>query len=117
MWHGGVMIRGTKTAAAFVLVAVLVAGCGWVSKSVEILDVGVSEDGLTLELSVATCSADLSIEIQEDRETVAVWVSAKDGADADCSDGVTIELMAPFGDRMFIDGHDFTEIDVRVNDS
>jgi len=117
MWHRGVMTRASKIAVSSALLAMVVAGCGLLSKSVEILDVGVSEDGLTLELRVASCSADLSIEIQEDGETVAVWVSAKDGEDPGCSGEVTIELMAPLDGRSFIDGHDFTEINVQVSGS
>jgi hypothetical protein len=117
MWDGGGMIRIARAAAAVGLAAVMAAGCGWVSKSVEILDVAASPDGLALELTVASCSAEFRVEIQEDAETVAVWVSSRNGMEPDCAGGVTVQLEAPIEGRSFVDGHDFTEVEVRTGDS
>ena len=99
------------------LLVVTAAGCSWVPRSVEILDVWVLSDGRTLEISVASCNADHGIEVQEDLQTVAVWVTAANDSGDDCADGITIELEAPLGDRTFVDGHDLDTLEVRREDS
>jgi hypothetical protein len=105
------VVRNIKTGAVAVLVsAVVLAGCGWVAKSVPVLNVQASADGLTLEVTVATCNAELSIDIKEDYQSVTLFVTARQGSDADCADGITAELENPLSGRKVIDGHDFTEI-------
>jgi len=117
MWEGSatrITPLGRLTVVA--TLSALLAGCGWVSRSVEILHVSVSPDGMTIEMSVAACNADLSVDVLETPESVAVYVTALDETDADCADGFTIELEAPLGERIFIDRHDFTEVEVLPSD-
>ena len=92
--------------------ALLLAGCGLIAKSVPILDARVSQDGLRLEVSVASCNADLSFEMQEDETSVALWVTARNDTSDDCADGLVVELERPLGGRILIDGHDFTEVEI-----
>ena len=66
----------------------------------------------TLDVTVASCNAELSIDLKEDYQSVTLYVTARQGTDADCADGITIVLESPLGGRQVIDGHDFTEIEV-----
>jgi hypothetical protein len=98
---------------AAALLSLALAGCSWVPRSVEILDVRLLDDGRTLELSVASCNAEHGIEVQEDPESVAIWITAANDTDDDCADGITIELQAVLGDRPVVAGHDLDVLDVR----
>lgn len=102
------MLRRVAPLAALLVLA----GCAWLPKSVEILDVTVLEDGRTLELSVASCNADHTVEVQEDAESVAISVTAANDTDDDCADGITVELRAVLGDRSVVDGHDLEVLEV-----
>jgi len=105
-------MRTTRLSIAL-LAALVAAGCSWVPRSVEILDVFVLPDGRTLEMYVASCNAEHNIEVQEDGESVAVWVTAVNDSNDDCADAVTIELRAELGDRVFVDGHDLGVLEVQ----
>jgi len=117
MRRGADTPRVLKLAIVSALFTVLATGCGWNSKSVEIVEVSVSQDGLTLELTIARCGDDIRAEIQEDGESVAVWASARNATGVGCTDAVTIQLDAPLDERAFIDGYDFSEIDVQESES
>lgn len=65
--------------------------------------------GSTLELSLASCGAEsIKTKVIEDRDAVTVTVSGqvRSGTDEQlgCSDGVTVTLRDPLGERRFIDG-------------
>jgi hypothetical protein len=102
-----------RSAALAVATALVAAACGWVSRSVEVLDAVAAPDGLSLSLTVDSCGAELSTEVKEDAESVTVYVGARKGTDAECLDSVVVELEEPLGGRRLIDGYDFTLVEVR----
>jgi hypothetical protein len=115
MWHGVgvILLRNLKTGLVVVLAcAVLLTGCGWISKSVKIIGVHASADGLTLEAKVSSCNAELSVDVREDYQSVSLYVTARNGADADCADVISIVLEDPLSSRRVIDRYDFTEVEV-----
>lgn len=110
MQHGGAVITRLSLGTAVLLLATVSAGCGWVAQSVEVLSVSPSEDGLTLEVEVDACGAEISIKVTEDDRSVGLFATARKGTDAGCSDKLTVELETPLGERILIDGYDFTEL-------
>jgi hypothetical protein len=94
-----------------------VAACGWISHSVEVIEARVSPDGLTIEVSVATCGAELTVEVREDAISVTVYAMARNESGGACTDTWSVELEEPLGNRRLIDGHDFTRLEVTVDGS
>ncbi len=80
--------------------AVLLAGC---SRSPEIMTAYLSADGMTIELEVDTCNADLAFQVEESDTAVAITVEAENDTNDDCLDNLVISIDEPLGDRDLID--------------
>lgn len=68
---------------------------------------GVSEDGRTLYFQVQSCNGNPEATVvSESNETVVVRVisDVQTGDSQGCSDGVTVQLAEPLGDRQVVDG-------------
>lgn len=100
------LARPTRGAAALVGVVVLTMLPGCIGQaSVEILEARSSEDGLTLELVVGSCNAELTYDVRYEDESVAVIVH-NGGVDVfsdGCADVLTVTLDEPLGSRELID--------------
>jgi hypothetical protein len=100
------------------LIAAIVAGCAAAlaactgGQASIISVVGVSPDGLTIQLEVASCNADLQAEVAETPQRVIVRVFAWNNTRDGCSDGHVVELKDPLGNRSLIDASTGAEIDV-----
>lgn len=80
----------------------LLSGC---AAPPQILDAWLAADGATLELTIDTCNADLTIEVEYTASFVYVTVDAENDHTGDaCADGLTIVLEEPMGDRQLVDG-------------
>lgn len=85
------------------MVAVLSAACAFGIADREIIAVeGVSADGRSVVLTVASCNGDPSAEVEERGDRVVVQVRG-DTTTGDCADGVCIELDRPLDERAVID--------------
>lgn len=106
-----------RRVAVLVLVGAVAAGCGWVPRTVEVTGARISPDGLTLELSAATCGAGLTVEVTEDRRALGVEVLARGGGEGDCTDTVVVELLRPLGGRALVDLSRLAEVEVVADPS
>lgn len=71
----------------------------------QILDAWLSADGMTLELGIDTCNADLTTEVEYTASFVYITVNAEnDHTGDDCADGLTIVLEQPMGNRQLVNG-------------
>jgi hypothetical protein len=99
------------------LSAVLVAGLALVlaacSTDPEINEVYLRSDGVTVEIGVNTCNADLDAVVVESDTTVEVTITAENDTPDDCADSIVITLDQPLGDRPLIDGSTGNAIDVQ----
>jgi hypothetical protein len=71
----------------------------------QIMDAWLSVDGVTLELALDTCNADLTTAVDFTASFVYVTVDAEnDDRGSDCGDGLTLVLGEPLGERLLVDG-------------
>lgn len=56
-----------------------------------------------VDLGVASCNADLTVEAEENESAVIVSVYALNNTPDDCMDAISVRLKEPLGDRAFID--------------
>jgi hypothetical protein len=94
-----------------VLLAVaLGVGCSSAPRIVEAVG---APDSDRLGLVVDTCNADLAVTIGESTERVTVTITARGDTSDDCLDSVTLQLDAPLGDRVVVDGASGEVVPVR----
>ncbi len=73
-------------------------------------------DGRTLNLTVGSCNANLTAEVEESPSQVTVTVTARDNTGNDCLDGLSVHLDQPLGDRQLLDGVTGDVVSVRHAD-
>lgn len=72
-----------------------------------VIAVRATDDDRQLEVSLDTCNADVSVEVEEHEDRVVVrathhdWYRYLTGSD-DCADGVAVDLDAPLGSRALV---------------
>lgn len=80
-------------------------GCGLLPKQVPILEASLGIDGRTLELGVASCNAQHTVEVDEQApDEVRITVTARGTDGNDCMDGVTAVLKEELNGRTIVDG-------------
>lgn len=95
-------VKSSRLLVLWIVAAVLLlAAC---STNAGIFEAYISADGVTVELSVNTCNADLSTEVIESESTAEVTVIAENDTTDDCADVITITVNEALGDRSLIDG-------------
>jgi|GEM_PF-1014756 len=108
--------RARLRAYATVLGAVSVmASCGGAGEAA-IRAAYIGADGITLEVGVDTCNADLTTDVVETGAQVEVTVMVENNTTADCADSIRITLDAPLGDRTLVDGSSGETVDVLPSD-
>lgn len=80
----------------------LLSGCSHAG-SPEILGASVEADGRKLVLTVGSCHADLSADVDESPSRVIVSVIARNGTNDDCADLIIVHLDQPLGARQLLD--------------
>jgi len=112
MW-GPRMRAGAVGVATIAAMVVLIAAC------VDFSDDDVRIRGVTGEpslhllfLSINTCNADLSADVEETAEEVRIRVHAENNTTGDCRDGMRVTLDDALGNRRVID--DRTGEELRV---
>ncbi len=92
-----------RTAAAVLAVWWVVTACGGNAGTARILSW--ESDGNSLNVAVDTCGADLAIEslVETDDTVVLTIVYQNDERDDDCTDGISVQLARPLGERVVID--------------
>ena len=102
----------SRTVSSFVAAGLLLAACSTSTAGPQIVAGYVSVDGLTIELEVDTCNANLVADVTESAATVEVVVAAANDTGDDCLDGIAITLEEPLGDRDLIDRSDGETVQV-----
>ena len=90
--------------------ALVLAGC---STNPEITEVYLRSDGVTIEVGVNTCNADLNAVVVESDTTVKMTITAENDTTDDCADSIAITLDQPMGDRQLINGSTGDVVDVQ----
>jgi len=80
----------------------LLSGCSHAG-SPEIFGASVEADGRKLVLTVGSCHADLSAEVDESASRVIVSVIARNGTNDDCADLIIVHLDQPLGARRLLE--------------
>ena len=112
---GPMMLK--KSFAGCVLSLILLAGC---SSHPSIYGAEASGDGRSLQLDVAACNGQHALVVSENPEEVRITITDQRrrspfGGD-DCADVVgPLQLDAPLGDRVLVDGSHNVEIPVRYS--
>jgi hypothetical protein len=88
--------------AAVVFAAMLLSGCSHAG-SPEIFGASVEADGRKLVLTVGSCHADLSAEVDESPSRVIVSVIARNGTNDDCADLIIVHLDQPLSARRLLE--------------
>lgn len=97
-WRAGLLVVATLVSAGVLL---LVTWDG----NASVLAVQVADDGRALRVTVDTCNADVSVDVEEYSDQVVLrpkhhdWYRYLFGSN-DCADGVWVELDAVLGDRI-----------------
>lgn len=106
-------MRARMAAAAVGLVLAACASGG--REQVEIM--AASSDGTIVDMTVASCNANPSAEVDESDERVVITVMAdRPGPNRDdCADGITVRLSDPLGSRQLIDGSNDEPVQVNVD--
>ena len=90
--------------------ALVLTGC---STNPEITEVYLRSDGVTIEVGVNTCNADLNAVVVESDTTVKMTITAENDTTDDCADSIAITLDQPMGDRQLINGSTGDVVDVQ----
>jgi hypothetical protein len=90
------------------------AGCGGPqTEFAEIIRGALTDNPSMIDVSVAVCTPEPEIDVQETASQVVVTATYRPvRADADCARIVSIELEEPLGDRVVIDGSNGDEVHV-----
>lgn len=97
------MTRTCVTTGVVVLLLMTV-GCGLLAEQVPITEAALSDDGRTLELGVASCNAQHTVEVEDQAaDQVRVTVTARGGDGNDCMDVVTLVLQKELNGRTLVD--------------
>jgi hypothetical protein len=88
--------------AGVALAAVVLSACS--TTRAHIVEASARADGRTLNLTVGSCNADLTAEVEESPTQVTVTVIARDDTSDDCLDGLVVHLDHPLGHRQLLDG-------------
>jgi hypothetical protein len=92
-----------------VICVVLLSGCSLIPRSVPVASASlVDGDERRLALSIPTCNAEHTVEIDETASEVAVAVTARNDTTDDCLDALVIELASPLASRPLIDADSAT---------
>ena len=84
---------------------VVTVGCGLLPKQVPITEARLGDDGRTLELGVASCNAEHTVEVDEQAaDEVRITVTARGDDGNDCMDGVSVVLKEQLEGRTVVDG-------------
>lgn len=87
-----------------VVLLLMTVGCGLLAEQVPITEATLSDDGRTLELGVASCNAEHTVEVDEQAaDQVRVTVTARGGDGNDCMDVVTVVLQKELDGRALVD--------------
>jgi hypothetical protein len=97
--------------AGVALAAVVLSACS--TTGAHIVEASARADGRTLNLTVGSCNADLTAEVEESPSQVTVTVTARDDTSDDCLDGLIVHLDHPLGDRQLLDGVTGAVVSVR----
>ncbi len=106
-------MRGLRNPFAGCLVLasmVLLTAC---TRNSDINQAYLRSDGMTIELEVDTCNAELVTSVVESATTVQVTVTARNDTTDDCLDLIVITLEEPLEDRTLVDGSSGAVFDVR----
>jgi hypothetical protein len=94
-----------------VVVAVLLSGCSLIPRSVPVTEASlVDGDDRRISLTVSTCNAADTVEVDETASEVTVAVTARNDTTDDCQDALTIELSSSLASRPLIDARSGDEI-------
>jgi hypothetical protein len=105
--------RGAPVAGV-VLAAMLLASCS-ASGVADIMEASVGEGGRELVLTVDSCNADLSADVEESPSRVTVIVNVRNHTSDDCADVVIVHLEEPLGERELVDASG-APVTVRITD-
>jgi hypothetical protein len=87
-----------------VIGVVLLSGCSLIPRSVPVASASlVDDDERRIALSIPTCDAEHTVQINETASEVTVAVTARNHATDDCLDAFVIELASPLASRPLID--------------
>lgn len=91
----------TRVPSAGLATLAVLAGAGCASPDFDIVHVGRNDDASTIEVNVSTCDANYDTSVEEDSAEVRVALAqtASGNPDAECLDGLVVELNNPVGDR------------------
>jgi hypothetical protein len=93
------------------VVVVLLSGCSLMPRSVPVTAASlVDGDERRIALSIPTCDADHTVEVDETPSEVTVAVTARNDTTDDCLDALTVELSSPLASRPLIDARSGDEI-------
>jgi len=112
--EAGVPSLRSSVFAGVALAAVVLSACS--TTGAHIVEASARADGRTLNLTVGSCNADLTAEVEESPSQVTVTVTARDDTSDDCLDGLVVHLDHPLGHRQLFDGVTGDVVSVRHAD-
>ncbi|GBE24717.1 hypothetical protein BMS3Bbin02_00992 [bacterium BMS3Bbin02] len=107
--------KGLHWVATVTVFMIVLVACG---SGANIYGAARSPDGISIELSVGACNADLSLDVVETPESVTVKVTAQnEDTGSACADKYFFDLSEPLGERILIDGSDGEVLDVQIDEA
>ena len=74
-------------------------------------------DSTRLELSVDTCGAEISVDVEETADEVRILAETEGGEKAECLDSTVVALDEPLGDRRVVDASTGDEVELSPAES